>query len=89
MRGLGWDLMSQGELDAALQVLALNVGTFPSSPDAHSMMAEAYNRNGEREKALESCRNALELDPDNEHAAGLVVQIACEAPPTTKPEDDG
>jgi len=88
MRDLGWDLMSQGELDAALEVLALNVSTFPNSPGAHSVLAEAYNRIGQRQKALEQCRNALELDPDDELAADLMARITSAAASTTLPEDD-
>jgi hypothetical protein len=89
MRELGYDLMSQGQLDGALKVLALNVGTYPSSSGAHSMLAEVYNRIGEREKALESCRRALDLDPDNAGAASLMAQIASEEPPATNTEDGG
>jgi hypothetical protein len=80
MRELGWDLMSQGQLAAALQVLELNVETYPTSSGAHSMLAEAYDRNGEREKALASCRTALELDPENAHGAGLMEQMSLQEP---------
>ncbi len=89
MRELGYDLMSQGQLDAAVQVLALNVGAYPGSSGADSMLAETYNRIGEREKALESCRTALELDPDNAHCASLMAQISSEEPPATNTQDDG
>jgi hypothetical protein len=76
MRELGWDLMSQGRLDAAVKVLALNVEAYPASSGAHSLLAEAYNRVGEREKALAGCRTALQLDSDNADAAGLMAEIS-------------
>jgi Tfp pilus assembly protein PilF len=76
MRELGWDLMSQGKLEEALQVLALNAATYPDSAAAHGMLAEAYERLGEREEALSSCRRALELDPENAHATDLMAEIA-------------
>jgi Tfp pilus assembly protein PilF len=78
MRELGWDLMSRGQFDAAVQVLALNVEAYPMSSGAHSLLAEAYDRIGEREKALESCRTALELDPDNADGASLIARISSE-----------
>ena len=89
MTELGWDLMAQGQLDAALQVLELNVETYPISSAAHSVLAEAYNRIGEGEKALESCRTALELDPDNTHGASLMARITSEERPATNSGDDG
>jgi hypothetical protein len=76
MTELGYDLMSQGKLDAALQVLALNAETYQDSSGAHGALAEAYDRLGEREKALESCRTALELNPENAYAAELMERIS-------------
>ena len=76
MRELGWDLMSQGRLDAAVKVLALNVEAYPASSGAHSLLAEAYNRVGEREKALAGCRTALQLYSDNADAASLMAEIS-------------
>lgn len=75
MRELGYDLMSQGELDEALRVLALNAETYEASSGAHGALAEAYDRLGEREKAIESCRKALELNPENVHATELMARI--------------
>jgi hypothetical protein len=89
MRELGWDLMSQGRLDAALEVLTLNVEAYPGSSGAHGMLAEAYDRIGEREQAIESCRTALELDPDNEDAARLLTQIGSRAPSIGASADGG
>jgi hypothetical protein len=79
MRVLGYDLMSQGQLDAALRVLALNAETYEESSGAHGALAEAYDRLGEHEKAIESCRTALELDPGNEFIANLMARISSES----------
>jgi hypothetical protein len=75
MTELGYDLMSQGELDGALQVLALNAEMYEASSGAHSALAEAYDRLGNPEKAIECCRTALELDPGNSDAADLKARI--------------
>jgi hypothetical protein len=88
MRELGYDLMSQEKLEGALQVLALNAATYPTSSAAHSMLAEAHNRLGEREKALESCQRALELDQENSHAASLMESIASAASEAKRQEDE-
>jgi tetratricopeptide (TPR) repeat protein len=78
MTVLGYDLMSQGQLDAAQQVLVLNAQTYEASSGAHGALAEVYYHLGEREKALGSCRTALELNPENVYAADLMAQISSE-----------
>jgi len=78
MTELGYDLMSQGQLDAAQKVLALNAQTYEASSGALGALAEAYYRLGEREKAIECCRTALELNPGNVYAAGLMARISSE-----------
>ena len=88
MRELGWDLMSQGKLEEAVQVLALNAETYASSSAAHSMLAEAYSRVGSREKALDSCRRALELNPTNAQATELLKEISPAASLTEDSADD-
>lgn len=78
MTELGYDLMRQEQLDAALQVLELNTQTYEASAGAHGALAEVYFHLGEREKAIDTCRKALELDPEDDYFAELMTRISSE-----------
>jgi hypothetical protein len=81
MTDLGYDLMYQGQLDDAQKVLELNTQTYEASSGAHGALAEVFYHLGEPEKALESCRTALELNPGNDYFTDLMARISSEEPP--------
>jgi cytochrome c-type biogenesis protein CcmH/NrfG len=49
-------------------VFSLNTGAFPESANAWDSIGEAYMERDNRERAIESYRRSLELDPDNDNA---------------------
>jgi CubicO group peptidase (beta-lactamase class C family) len=66
---LGYYFLSKEDAERAVQVLAFNAELFPDSSNAHDSLGEAYAKAGDRERALESYRRALELDPSSASAA--------------------
>ena len=53
---------------SAIAFFLLIVKNYPASANAYDSLAEAYERAGNTEKAMENYKKALELNPDNEHA---------------------
>ena len=64
----GYRLLRAGAIDDAIEVFSLNTGAFPESANAWDSLGEAHMERGNRERAIESYRRSLELDPDNDNA---------------------
>lgn len=58
---MGFALMARGETNKALAVFAFVTEKFPQSPNAHDSLAEAYEKQGDKSKAVELSRKALSL----------------------------
>lgn len=72
---LGYDLMSQGEMDKAVFALKTNVRSFPNSANAHDSLGEVYSKTGQWELASTHYQRSLELDSDNENARKMLLEI--------------
>lgn len=68
-------LYARGDTATAIAVFRLMVEAFPGSANAHDSLAEAYLRAGNRERARENYRKALELDPASPGAAAQLRQL--------------
>jgi len=62
---LGNSLRSTGRVKAAISVLKMTTLLFPQSSNAWFNLGQIYVRNVDREKAIESYKKALELDPEH------------------------
>jgi iron(II)-dependent oxidoreductase len=62
---LGYQLLGDGEIDAAVTVFEVATTEFPQSYNAFDSLGEAYLAKGEREKAIENYRRSVELNPRN------------------------
>jgi len=58
-----------GKPKEALEIFKLNVYLYPNSANVYDSVAEAYEKNGRRELAIQNYRRSLELDPKNTNAA--------------------
>lgn len=63
---VGYDAMSILDADAALPAFRWNTGRFPRSSNAHDSLGEAYRAIGQLDRARDSYRRALTLDPAND-----------------------
>ena len=62
---VGYDAMNILDADAALPVFRWNAERFPNSSNAHDSLGEAYRAAGQLDRARDSYRRALTLDPAN------------------------
>lgn len=63
---LGYLLLEDNRRADAIAILKLNVEEYPSSATAYDSLAEAYERDGRTQSAIENCRKALKVDPNDQ-----------------------
>jgi len=74
MNGLGYRFLSRNEIDKAIKSFEYNVNLYPKSFNAHDSLAEGYLMMGDREKAIEYYKRAVELNPGDTDYAKRVLQ---------------
>ncbi|MEO8453298.1 MAG: serine hydrolase [Gemmatimonadota bacterium] len=72
---LGYRLLGRRRPSDAVAVLRLNAERFPSSPNTHDSLGEAYLRFGDTTSAVKEYRRALELDPSQQNAADVLRRL--------------
>jgi hypothetical protein len=75
INALGYRLLRRQQVNEAIEVLKLNVEAYPQSANVYDSLAEAYLLSGNREKAIESYRKALAIDPTMESAKQALKQL--------------
>ena len=65
---LGYTLLGEGKLDAAVGILRLNTEFFPGSANAYDSLAESYLKRGDKELAIIHYEKSLQLNPENLNA---------------------
>lgn len=66
MNQLGYDLLAIKDYKSAIAVFTVNTDTYPTNGDIWDSLAEAYLKNGEKEKAIKLYQKSVELNPNNE-----------------------
>jgi len=72
---VGYELLWDNEIDAAIEAFTLNTELFPDAANCYDSLGEAWVLKGNREMALKNYRKALELDPQMESAHRAIAQI--------------
>ena len=72
---LGYNLITRGMINAAIEVFKMNVECFPDSTNVYDSLAEAYMKSGNNEKAILHYKKVLELDPTNENAKTMLNKL--------------
>jgi len=75
INNLGYKLMGEGELKAAIILFELNVKTFPSSWNVYDSLAEAYLNAGKKESAIEYYKKSLRMNPDNKNGVDILKKL--------------
>ena len=75
VRILSYQLRAKSRQEDELLVLRFVSEEFPDSEWAWLDLAEALERAGELEQALEHCRKTLELNPGNAEAAEMLARL--------------
>jgi len=76
-------LLAANKPNDAIQFLKLNTEAFPQSANAQVTLGTIYLRNGDKDSALKAAKKALEIDPKNAGAAGLMQRITGSSPSPT------
>ena len=78
INAMGYDLLENGEIDAAITVFDLNAQTFPLSANTWDSLAEAVMTKGAYESAIRYYRVSLKLDPESNNAAQMIERMTAE-----------
>jgi tetratricopeptide (TPR) repeat protein len=63
LNGLGYLLLANNRIADAIAILKLNVEEFPKTGNVYSSLAEAYEKSGQKQLAIENYRKSLAIDP--------------------------
>jgi tetratricopeptide (TPR) repeat protein len=75
VNAMGYRLLENGEIDAAIKVFDLNSETFPLSANTWDSLAEAIMTKGDHESAIRYYRVSLKLDPESSNAVRMIEQM--------------
>ena len=75
INNIGYSLIGTGKYGDAIEVLKLNVETFPQSANAYDSYAEALMRNGDTKNAILNYKKSLELNPENQNARDMLKNL--------------
>jgi len=75
INAMGYELLANGEVEAAIKVFDLNTQTFPLSANTWDSLAEASMSKGDHEMAIRYYRVSLNLSPDSSNAARMIARI--------------
>ncbi|MCW3084004.1 MAG: Methyltransferase type 11 [Bacteroidetes bacterium] len=72
---VGYQWLNNNKLQAAINVLKINIALYPDSANAFDSMGEAYMKNLQYALALQNYTKSLALDPDNDNAKDAVKKL--------------
>lgn len=75
LNGLGYELLGQKKLTAAVEVFKLAVELYPKSSNVYDSLGEAYMVSGNKENAVKNYEKSLELNPANTNAKDMLKTL--------------
>ena len=75
VNALGYKLLAANRLSEAVEAFTVNADANPKSANAADSLGEAYVAAGERVKAIDSYRRALQLDPHLESSRAALARL--------------
>jgi CubicO group peptidase (beta-lactamase class C family) len=75
LNGLGYRLMQMKRLKDAIEILKLNVETYPQGFNTYDSLGEAYMENGDKQLAIQNYKKSLELNPRNTGAVEKLKKL--------------
>ncbi|MFT5141916.1 MAG: CubicO group peptidase (beta-lactamase class C family) [Rhodothermales bacterium] len=75
LNDLGYRLLRNGEVSAAIAVLELNVSEYPNVANSYDSLGEAYMVDQQMERALLNYRVSSEMDPSNDTARAMIARL--------------
>jgi len=59
----GYQLLSQGDVDKAIEIFTINTERYPKSPNTFDSLGEAYATKGDKKNAIKNFKKALDMNP--------------------------
>ena len=75
VNAMGYALMNQGQLDAAIRLFELNAESYPNSFNVWDSLAESYMNKGQDAKAIRNYEKSLAINPANQNATDMIAKI--------------
>ena len=75
LNSIGYDLLSEGDTDKAIEVFKLNTEMFPEVGNCWDSYGEALLKKGDRQAALSAYKKALKINPDIPSAKEAVKML--------------
>ncbi|MEZ4748227.1 MAG: serine hydrolase [Calditrichia bacterium] len=75
---VGYDLLFEGNVDAAIDIFTVNTQLFPQIANTWDSLGEAHMVKGNRKLAIENYRKSLALNPGNQNAAEMLQKLETE-----------
>lgn len=72
---VGYALMNNKRVDAAIELFKYNVELHPNSGNAYDSLGEAYYNKGDKANALNNYKRSLQLDPTNVTAKTIIAEL--------------
>jgi len=72
---LGYQLLGENKLEAAIAAFKINVDKFPNSANAYDSYAEAQMKSGNKKLAIENYEMSLKLNPQNNNAKEMLKEL--------------
>lgn len=72
---LGYKLMQENKLEAAVYTFEKGAELYPDSWNAYDSLGECQAKAGQKERAIASYRKSLELNPGNKNAHAAIQQL--------------
>jgi tetratricopeptide (TPR) repeat protein len=72
---LGYKLMQENKLEEAVYIFEKGTKLYPDSWNAYDSLGECLAKAGKRERAIESYRKSLELNPGNKNGRAAMQQM--------------
>ena len=71
----GYRELGKNNFDLAISIFKINTILYPQSANVFDSLGEGYMVNGDDKNAMKNYKRSLDLDPDNENAKEMIVQI--------------
>ncbi|MGH9929947.1 MAG: tetratricopeptide repeat protein [Pyrinomonadaceae bacterium] len=75
LNSLGYALMADQKMKAAIEILKLNVAAYPQGFNTYDSLGEAYMIDGQRDLAIKNYKKSLELNPQNTNAVDMLKKL--------------
>lgn len=75
LNNLGYKLLGENKLEAAIAAFKINVDKFPNSANVYDSYGEAQMKAGNKELAIENYEMSLKLNPQNDNAKEMLKEL--------------